>query len=273
MHGLRQFFTRIAKENQNIIFPQLIDSIPLVKESLTSSSLYRSTDPLPPLPASNEPVSKTPVRVVNLDSFDCAEQLLKEGKQDIVVLNMASDTTPGGGYFSGATAQEEALCRRSTLHITIRRQRNFHPIPPTGGIYTPSVLVIRKSDDEDCQRLPESERWWTSVISVAAIRRPPVTSEGDDFADDADRNGTRERIKTILRIAAKEKRKNVVLAALGCGAFKNPPEAVARLFKELFEDEGGEFKGRFEGIWFAVIERGGSKNFNVFHQVLHGMEF
>jgi len=269
----RNFYADIAKENQNIIFPHLIDSIPLVKESLTSSTLYHYTEPLPPLPARNEPISKTPIQVVNLDSFDCALQLHQEGKQDIVVLNMASDTHPGGGYLSGATAQEEALCRRSTLYLTIRRQRNFHPIPPTGGIYSPSVLVIRKSDDEDCQLLPESELWWTSVISVAAIRRPRINSEGDDFVVNADGDGTRERIRTILRIAVIEKRKNLVLAALGCGAFRNPPEAVARLFKEIFEDEDGEFRGRFDGVWFAIIERGGSKNFNVFHQVLHGLEF
>ena len=274
----RKFFVSIAGENQNALFPFLIENDLRVKASLTSSTLYHYTTPLPPLPApppavattaATPAIAKCPIRVINLDSFDLAEQLFLEGKQNITVLNMASSTTPGGGYLSGATAQEEALCRRSTLHLTIRRQRNFHPIPPHGAIFSPDVLVLRTSDDTSCRLLPPSSRWWTSVISAAAIKGPPVRDE--EFVRPEDVESTRERIRTVLRVASAEGKRNLVLAAMGCGAFRNPPRAVARLFRGVLVEEQ-EFRGRFEGVWFAVIERGGTGNYAIFKEILDGLE-
>jgi uncharacterized protein (TIGR02452 family) len=211
----------------------------------------------------------TPVLVVPFDSLDCAESLVCEGKKNIAVLNMANADVPGGSYFDGAGAQEEALCRRSTLFMTLHGQRNFYPIPAHGAIYSPDVLILRKSDQDNCAILLPSERFWTSFISVAAIVRPRLKRTGDDFADREDRKETKERIRTLFRVAVFESRKNLVLGALGCGAFRNPPEAVAELFKEVLTE--GEFVGRFEGIWFAIIERAGSQNFEVFKGILDGL--
>lgn len=267
------FFTVIAKQNQNNLFPSLVDSYPRVKASLTSSSLYHHADPLPPLPPpqnGDKVIDKTKVQVVPVDSFDCAENLTVEEKADIVVLNMANAFIPGGDYFTGAGAQEEALCRRSTLYLSIRPQRDFHPIPGLGAIYSPDVLVVRKSDEEGCELLSPEERWWTTVISVAAISRPPLNDSRDDFLRERDREETRKRIRVLFRVAAMEGRKNLVLSALGCGSFRNPARPVACLFKDVLKEE--EFHGRFEGIWFAVIDRKGSENYKVFKTILDGME-
>lgn len=276
----RRFFQQVADENQNRLFHFLCETDTRVRTSLSSSTLYHFTDTLPPIvdnttnpddPTAATPTTrtKTPIKVVPLDSFDCAEQLTLEGKQNITVLNMANSKYPGGGYLNGASAQEEALCRRSTLWLTIRRQRHFHPIPDHGAIYSPDVLVLRVSDDEKCTLLHENQRWWTSVISVAAIDGPRLTKEGD-YANERDRESMKERMRTMLRVGAIEKRKNLVLGAFGCGAFANPPVSVARAYKDVLEEE--EFGNRFEGIWFAVIERGGTENHAVFKEILDGME-
>ena len=81
---------------------------------------------------------------------------------------------------------------------------------------------------------------------------------------------TKERIRTVLRVAWLEGKKNLVLAAMGCGAFKNPPRHVAELFREVLAGE--EFRGRFEGIWFGVIERAGTGNYAIFKEVLDELE-
>jgi uncharacterized protein (TIGR02452 family) len=266
----RQFFAQIARENRRL-FETLINTDHRVQETYNLARQYPETTPLPPVEKTEVEAAKPAlVKVVSQDTFDCAEKLTREGVENIACLNMANSIHPGGGYLTGASAQEEALCRRSTLYLTIRPSRRLHPIPAHGGIYSPDVLVLRTSDDNRCTLLPEDKRWWTSVISVAGIAGPKLTSDLMDYAMEDERESTRERIKTILRIAAMEKRKNLVLGALGAGAFGNPPRAVARLFKEVFEQE--EFKGRFEGIWFAIIERGGSENHDVFKEVLDGME-
>jgi len=56
------------------------------------------------------------------------------------------------------------------------------------------------------------------------------------------------------------------LSALGCGAFRNPPMAVAQLFKEVSTDH--EFQGRFQRIWFSILDRRGSQNYQIFQHVL-----
>jgi uncharacterized protein (TIGR02452 family) len=226
---------------------------------ITSPMYYQ---PPPSVPSAR----KTRVRVVNLDTLDCARQLHLHNLKHVTVLNMASAYTPGGGYLNGATAQEEALCRRSTLYLTIRRQRKFHPIPSHGAIFSPDVLVFRTSDDEGLILLDEKDRWYVTIISVAAIKHPPLSSSGQDFALGRDREDTRERIRTVFRVAASENQKNLILGPLGCGAFKNPPYAVAGLFKSVMRED--EFAGRFDGIWFAVIERSGSDNYRIFKEVL-----
>ena len=270
-----RLYTLIATQNQNILFPFLIESNSRLRESITSSTLYDHTEPLPPpypplSESDSDVILKTPIHVISADSLDLAEELSRVGKRDVVVLNMANAVTPGGKYLEGTSAQEEALCRRSTLYLTIDKNRKFHPIPNHGAIYSPDVLVIRKSDEEECALLAPDERWWTSMISVAALRRPPLNSNGDDFANRRDSEDTMERIRTLLRVAVYEGQRNLVLGALGCGAFGNPSKAVANLFKLVLQEM--EFKGRFEGIWFAILDNDGKQNYKIFKEVLDNIE-
>jgi len=44
----------------------------------------------------------------------------------------------------------------------------------------------------------------------------------------------------------------VVLSALGCGAFANPPRHVAELFAEVIEQGG--FRHAYRHILFAIID-------------------
>jgi len=57
--------------------------------------------------------SKTEYMVINGDSLDTAFYLIDTLRLNPVVLNMASMSHPGGGYLSGASAQEENLFRRT----------------------------------------------------------------------------------------------------------------------------------------------------------------
>ena len=50
------------------------------------------------------------ISVVNMDSYQAGRQY-----ENALVMNFANAHNPGGGFLLGATAQEESLCRCSTL--------------------------------------------------------------------------------------------------------------------------------------------------------------
>jgi uncharacterized protein (TIGR02452 family) len=262
-------FVHIANQNRVLIRNLMQGQDQLghrLRYSRTSAALHVRPPPLQTQMYQRRPPTAK-VHVVPLDSLDAADILRGKGvpESDIVVLNMANENTPGGWYLTGAGAQEEALCRRSSLYATIGPGHGFHPIRQPGAIFSPDVLVMRKSDEQGCEQLHPYQMWWTSVISVAAVFRPPLSIFGNDFARMEDKEEMRARIKTLFRVIVWSGKKSLVLSALGCGAFRNPPEAVAQLFKEVLQED--EFCGRFQGIWFAILDRRGSRNFQAFGKV------
>lgn len=59
-------------------------------------------------------------------------------------------------------------------------------------------------------------------------------------------------MRTIFRIALANNNDSLVLGAMGCGAFRNPPAHVARIFHEVMDE--AEFKNRFKKIVFAILD-------------------
>ena len=57
-------------------------------------------------------------------TFEAAQDYAKLGEK-VAVLNFASSTNPGGGVVNGAGAQEECLCRISTLYFTLDTDENW----------------------------------------------------------------------------------------------------------------------------------------------------
>lgn len=204
-------------------------------------------------------VGITIVDVVNEDCLSTAVRLKKEGYNP-AVLNMASRQNPGGGVTSGAGAQEETIFRRTNLYRSLyqfARYANEYGVPKSrhqyplernfGGIYTPNALLFRKSE-KDGYALMENPIE-LSFISVAGMNRPEI------------KNGLivqhliepiKHKIRTILRIGLENGHDSLVLGALGCGAFCNPPHHVAKLFHEVFEED--EFIGKYKLLIFAILD-------------------
>ncbi|OJD19923.1 hypothetical protein AJ78_00117 [Emergomyces pasteurianus Ep9510] len=229
----------------------------------------------------------TKIQVLEADTFDTGIELLRDSSSktsstmaDVAVLNMASDFALGGSWLNGARAQEEALCRRSTLTASLKP--SFYPTPSDAVIYSPAVMVFRNSlkdghglmDLSDSNTLPV-----VSVISMAAPRRPLLVRGVDSllkFANPNHRNQAKEKMRVILRLSAWKKHRKVVLGALGCGAFRNPAEEVANCWMEVFSEP--EFRGGWwEKVVFAVIDdtglgKHGNGNVGIFFTKLDGIE-
>ena len=95
-----------------------------------------------------------------------------------------------------------------------------------------------------------AEPYRLSFVAVPAIAHPDLTRDG--LLTDAMADLTRQKMRTIFRIAAHHDHDALVLGAFGCGAFRNPPRHIALLFKEVMQDP--EFASRFRKIVFAILE-------------------
>lgn len=218
---------------------------------IRGSRIYTS-----PLDASSVPAIPEGESVITVENKDCllaAEELVRAGFNP-AVLNMANRTTPGGGVLDGAGAQEENICRRSELyfaleHFSLPQAPVGYPMDRNhGGIYTPLATVFRATESTGYELMDSPFR--VSFVSVPAINRPDLTPSGD--LTPAMTAGTLNKIRTILRIALLHGHDSIVLSAFGCGAFRNPPHHIARLFHSTLKSP--EFLNKFKRITFAIIE-------------------
>jgi uncharacterized protein (TIGR02452 family) len=207
--------------------------------------------------------SETNISVIDADCLEIAH-IMTKARFNPCVLNMANRQNPGGGVKNGAGAQEENLFRRSNLFISLyqfapyakeygleQHEKQYPLNRSTGGIYSGNVTVFRGSEKNGYCLLKEP--FQTSVVTVPAINRPDLVFENNEIRiTNTLIEPTREKIRTILRIAGKYKHDCLVLGAFGCGAFQNPPKHMARLFHDVFAEN--EFKKRFVLIVFAILE-------------------
>ena len=220
------------------------------------------------------------VRLTKHKTFEAAMKLHEEfPDKRIAVLNFASAVRPGGGVKSGSSAQEESLCRCSTLFPTIDRRwlwQQFYdvnraaqnPTHTDDCIYSPGI-VICKTDESVPQRLDPKDFVSVDVISCAAPNlakktwniHNPEASKGAalDYYQQADLHDKRAR--HILHIAAFNRVDILVLGAFGCGAFANDPESVALGIRRALKD----YSFSFDVIEFAIYCRPGeTKNYDAF---------
>ncbi len=202
----------------------------------------------------------------------------------VAVHNFASSTTPGGGVVKGANAQEECLCRCSTLYFAINvkemwdgfygpHRQSRDPLHNGDIIYTPSITVF-KTDTREPIRMNENDWYDVDVITCAApnLREVPSNpynqSDGDKsikISDEQLLSIHEKRLRRILDVAVLEGDEVVILGAFGCGAFENDPSVVALASKNVIE----EYRHAFKVIEFAVYcSPRDVRNLEVFKEVI-----
>lgn len=210
--------------------------------------------------------TRTFIQVINSDTISLAKDLVTCGLRPLV-LNMANENHPGGGWEFGALAQEEDLFLCSTYDLSlnddyfINKEITWsYPIKQTGAIYSPGVLVFKNPNDYSI--LPKNEMFFIDFIA-AAICHPKLI---DGSFNNQDLNLTLEKIRTIFRIAILNNHSTLLLGAFGCGAFRNNPYDVANCFKQVLNEP--EFKNVFNCIYFGIIDNQRTNNFYVFKDIL-----
>ena len=235
--------------------------LPDVKEVMGAAVMYREPyslliDPIEPI--------KTEIRVENKDCVLAAKELIDAGFNP-AMLNLADLYTPGGLVEYGSGAQEENLCRRSNLVLSLYQfshariyqypdlglEQNADQYPMDvhfGGIYSGIVTFFRGPESEGS--MLEAKTYNIPVISVAALSGPRIGPDGMMCKEEADI--TLDKMRTIFRIGMMQGHDSLVLSAMGCGAFANPPAHIAKLFHQVIEED--EFKDKFRLIDFAILD-------------------
>lgn len=190
--------------------------------------------------------SNTQYSVTSNRSFHEAKQWVAKGFK-VAVLNFANNHSVGGAPFS-AGAQEESLCRCSTLlpcltamltpfyhkHSDMFNAGKMDFMGNDDLIYTPNICVFKTDINAEViepQMMPEDEWYSVDVITCAA----PQLRHGQGRPADYEAQMSR-RIKKILDVAARQGAEVLVLGAWGCGAFRNPSDVIARLFREQLQN-------------------------------------
>lgn len=188
------------------------------------------------------------------------EAIFQEENGKIGVLNFASAKNPGGGFLGGASAQEESLARSSNLYATQIKDKAMYDFNKNQSsflysdymIYSPNVLFWN-DDNGDYFEKP----------LVADIITAPAPNKGamlqhnrkEEIAETEE--VFRKRIDKVLAIASKQKVDTLILGAWGCGVFRNEPNDVANLFKDIISKK---YAGAFKKIVFAVLSSSEKKS-------------
>jgi uncharacterized protein (TIGR02452 family) len=217
-------------------------------------SSVRGTRSYPPgetLPGSFTGQFQTQVEVVNETTLSAGRRLLTAGHRP-ALLNFASATHPGGGFLTGARAQEEYLARSSALYACLREDAmyEFHrarhdPLYTDYVLYSPDVPVFR-ADDGSLLEEP---------YCVAMITSPAVNADALLWHQPRRRAeigpAMWTRILKVLAAGARHGHDAMVLGAWGCGAFGNDPAEIAGLFRQALDVN---FRSAFARVVFAVLD-------------------
>lgn len=207
-------------------------------------------------------VAEPTFSVVNATTLQESAALVASGRYPrIGVLNFASARKPGGGFLSGARAQEESLARSSGLYESLRQCPQFyefHRAQKTAlysdrMVYSPACPVLRNDAGD----------WLPQPYTVDFITSPAPNAGAVMRNEPANRARTTPTLTTragkVLALAASWQCDALVLGAWGCGVFQNDPATVAAIFAGYLR-RGGAYAGRFRHVSFAVYDSSPVRN-------------
>ncbi len=205
----------------------------------------------------NSPVCK----LIDNDTLGAA--IAEMSDKHPLVLNFANPYKPGGGVYRGSNAQEEDLCRRSTLLPALESEAASdyyiqncyeHQMDPTVDSFERAVLVknveVFVDSSGDLMKKPIK----VDVLTIASPYLCP-----DDGNSYAERHcpSIEDIVQAICYITNALNYEYAVFGAIGCGAFHQDPDRVAWKFRECLDK-----KSSLKEVIFAVPTWNGAETEN-----------
>lgn len=208
------------------------------------------------------------VRVLSGDWGDVTKSLSEANGAIYAVLNMANAYSPGGGYLQGMIAQEENMFRRTDCHFYVKDEhldanKKYYKKEVTDLINAEKDRVyldvehpricIKGNEAEGYKDLADADCFLFYELKAAA----DDLRGGKPF----DEKSMRKKIKAQFETLKEKGIRHVVLSAFGCGAFNNPAEKVAAIYRE----ELALHLEHFDEVIFSVFHAGyGAQNYPAF---------
>ncbi len=216
------------------------------------------------------------IQIIPGDWGEVAHILTKVHGVCFGILNMSNAYVPGGGYIEGMSAQEENMFRRTDCHFHIGSDEYDHIkdcykpemtellSAKYGRVYLDSFhprIYLRGGESGHRKDLGYE---WLSEDEVFPFYELRASAQDLREGTPFDIGEARRRITAQLDTLSDASVRYAVLGAIGCGAFLNPPEVIARLYKEEILKRIDDF----DLIAFAVFSAGyGSDNYAIFSKV------
>ena len=221
-----------------------------IQDSIKGTTFYAAEE-YPPLPKRR--FKKTAISVVRRRTLDTAISLQRKYLElRIAVHNFASATNPGGGVRHGSRAQEEAICRCTTLYPVLNDKKNWQ-----------RFYNINRERGDSLHKPARLSRDKWELVDVITIAAPNLRNK--EISDEELFALQERRLRHMFTVVAHHGAEIFVTGAFGCGAFQNNPEVVANAYKKILP----EFEGYFKEVVFAIYCRPQEmKNFNAFNRIL-----
>lgn len=262
--GLKKLLTRVAEHNYRCREFWLIPrSLTVTFEECQGARI--------------RPHGRSPrLSISTMTTTEACRHFARDKHNVVCALNFANGQTPGGGYKSGATAQEEDLCRQCpNLYTTLYNaaKDGHYPFGPctckaasqpskySDVLYTAGVALARGGLEEGYPLLLEDQQVMVSMVAAAA----PNIRFASEISDPALIYNTVQSIFVAPRLTEPEVN-TLILGAWGCGAFGGDPKQIAELFvRAIMSDSFGDL---YKEIHFAIPKLAPSdNNYEVFAKV------
>jgi uncharacterized protein (TIGR02452 family) len=200
---------------------------------------------------------KSLIEIKDEDTLDMALKYCYDGFNPLV-LNMCCKFNAGGGVSRGKTAQEEVIFRRTNAFMT--HPPEWYELEDNEIIYSPKVYIVRDSDYNFLEHKLQS---CVGMVAVHAIKNPKLIN---GMYRDSDKLLMKQKIESIFKIGILRGHDSLVLGALGCGVYFNPPHEVVKIFKKMI----AKYRTFYKKIGFAILTVGlsGKLNYELFNNEL-----
>eukprot|EP01083_Nonionella_stella_P027246 74995_1 len=260
--------TKTIMKNKSFIHPKTKRRVNIAKDmeySYENSEFYSEQHWFRYINIEKEKLRKYETMEIEINhetTLDCAYRLTSEYGMDskIAMLNFSSARNPGGGWDTGAIAQEESIARSSTLiHAITQYQNEFYEyhkhhksmLYSHALIYSPQVVIMKHGNGVPIERADGYYR--CDVITSPAVNaKNYIKRARHTDAWNVVEHVMRERCARVLELAMKYGNEYLILGAWGCGVFGNDSMMIGRIFAELLRDR---YHNVFRKVVFAILDQ------------------